>query len=146
MLQINPYDPRHLEITAQLWLDSFLSSGVSMAREITVAELAARIPVEIEAGWSAFLAWEAGMLVGFLALKPATSCLDQLFVLPEAQGRGVGAALLDFADEQMPGGMWLGTAAQNVGGRRFYERHGFRLAETGVHPSLGYATVTYRRP
>jgi ribosomal protein S18 acetylase RimI-like enzyme len=96
--------------------------------------------------WSAFLAWECETLVGLLALKPAAGCLDQLFILPEAQGRGVGLALLDFAKERLPGGMWLGTAAENTGARRFYERHGFRLAETGAHPRLGHPIVTYRWP
>lgn len=146
MLQIKPYEPIHRDMTAALWLASWHSTGVRIARATTYDELAARIPVEIAAQWSAFLAWEGDTLVGLLALKPATSCLDQIFILPEAQGRGIGAALLDFAKRQLPGGMWLGTAAENTGARRFYERHGFRLSETGTHPRLGYPVVTYRWP
>jgi GNAT superfamily N-acetyltransferase len=144
MLQINPYQPRHLEITARLWLDSFLSSGVAVAGDVTFEELAARIPTESE--WLAFLAWEGDTLVGFLALKPVSACLDQIFILPSAQGRGIGAVLLDFAKARLPDGMWLGTAAENTGARRFYERHGFRLSETGVHPRRGHPWVTYRWP
>ncbi len=144
MLLIEAYHSRHLRATAALWLASWQSNGVVLPQEPTCEDLAARIPAEID--WSAFLAWEGATLVGFLALKPATSCLDQIFVAPQAQGRGVGLALLNFAKQQLPAGLWLGTAADNTGARRFYERHGFRLNETGVHPRLGHPIVTYRWP
>ncbi|MDR3510298.1 MAG: GNAT family N-acetyltransferase [Caulobacteraceae bacterium] len=143
---IRPYDPGHLEATARLWRASTVSSGVVAEDAVSLADLVERLPVEIAAGWAAFLGWRGETMVGFLALKPDEACLSQLFVLPEAQGRGVGAAMLDFAKERLPDGMWLRTSADNYGARRFYERHGFRLTETGLHPRAGYPTVTYRWP
>ncbi len=146
MLQIKPYEPFHLHATATLWLASWRSTGVTLAEEVTYDDLAARIPVEIAAQWSAFLAWEGDTLVGLLALKPATSCLDQLFILPQAQGRGIGAGLLDRAKREMPDGVWLRTVAANAGARRFYERHGFRHTETVADARLGHEIAIYRWP
>lgn len=146
MLQIKPYEPSRLHATAALWLASWRSTGVTLAVEITYDDLAARIPVEIADQWSAFLAWEGDVLAGLLALKPATSCLDQLFVLPDAQGRGIGAALLDRAKGEMPDGMWLRTQAANIRARRFYERHGLRHTESTTDPRLGHQVVIYRWP
>jgi hypothetical protein len=88
MLQIKPYEPFHLHATATLWLASWRSTGVTLAEEVTYDDLAARIPVEVADQWSAFLAWEGDTLVGLLAMKPATSCLDQLFIPRKHRGAG----------------------------------------------------------
>ena len=85
-------------------------------------------------------------LVGFLALKPATGCLDQLFVAPEAQGRGIGRLLLDLAKDTLPRGLWLRTAEDNHRACRFYQRNGLRPSEQQTHPSLGHSTIVYRWP
>lgn len=63
-------------------------------------------------------------LAGVLVLDG--SWLDQLYVEPELTGRGIGAALLAFAQDRRPGGLRLWTFVSNAGARRFYERHGFR--------------------
>jgi GNAT superfamily N-acetyltransferase len=42
-------------------------------------------------------------------------------------GSGVGTALLDWAKELRPEGLRLTTFESNVGARRFYDRHGFRV-------------------
>jgi len=132
--------------TARLWLESWRSTGLPVARLATEAGNYQRIAHELAGGWAAYLAWDSDRLVGFLALKPDTGCLDQLFVLPEAQGSGVGPTLLDFAKERLPNGLWLRTAADNLRACRFYERHGLRATETQIHPTLGHQTVIYRWP
>jgi ribosomal protein S18 acetylase RimI-like enzyme len=43
------------------------------------------------------------------------------------KNRGIGAALLDHAKALRPEGLELWAFQKNVGARRFYERHGFRL-------------------
>jgi len=57
--------------------------------------------------------------------------LEQLYVAPEAQGSGVGRALLDAAKEASPGGLLLHVFTRNVRARRFYEAAGFVLTEQG---------------
>jgi GNAT superfamily N-acetyltransferase len=50
--------------------------------------------------------------------------VDQLFVLPEYGGQGIGTGLLDLAKALRPGGFGLWVFESNLGARRFYERHG----------------------
>ena len=55
--------------------------------------------------------------------------IDQLYVDPGHQRRGVGAALLEHAKRQRPSGLQLWTFQSNADARRFYERHGFVAVE-----------------
>ena len=61
-------------------------------------------------------------LVGFIAFQPGW--VDQLYVLPGHQGRGVGAALLAPA-RAANAELRLWTFKRNHGARRFYESQGF---------------------
>jgi ribosomal protein S18 acetylase RimI-like enzyme len=73
--------------------------------------------------------WVAGDPVeGFLALHGAT--IDHLYVLPEAQGRGTGTALLRLA-QAMESRLRLFVFARNEGAARLYRRHGFRVIHEG---------------
>ena len=145
-IPIDPYREEDHQATARLWLASWRSTGLAVAQRATADVLLDRIPWELAAGWDVHLAWEDGKPVGFLALKPASACLDQLFVAPEAQGRRIGRALLDFAKDRLPNGLWLRTATDNLRACRFYERNGLRRGETQFHPTLGHQTVIYRWP
>jgi GNAT superfamily N-acetyltransferase len=66
-------------------------------------------------------------VVGLLVLDD--DFINQLYVDPDHQGRGVGAALLDRAKRQRPSGLQLWTFQSNANARRFYERHGFVAVE-----------------
>ncbi len=50
--------------------------------------------------------------------------LDDLYVVPEYAGQGIGAALLDLAKALRPDGFGLWVFESNAGARRFYARHG----------------------
>ncbi|WP_246799730.1 N-acetyltransferase [Bradyrhizobium sp. CCBAU 51753] len=54
--------------------------------------------------------------------------IEQLYVLPAAQGRGVGSALLQIA-QQGSDRLQLWTFQRNAQARRFYEARGFVLVE-----------------
>ena len=69
-----------------------------------------------------------GTALGVLVLEHDD--LDWLWVVPEAQGRGVGTALLHHAQARRPGGLALWVFASNAPARRFYERHGWRAVRT----------------
>ncbi len=64
-----------------------------------------------------------GRIVGFLALDGET--LDQLFVAPAAQRKGVGDCLLAKAKELRPRRLQLYTFQKNAPARSFYEARGF---------------------
>ena len=70
---------------------------------------------------------DASRIFGLLVL--AGDWLDQLYLEPDATGRGIGTALVDHAKQERPEGLQLWTFESNLGARRFYERHGFVEAE-----------------
>jgi ribosomal protein S18 acetylase RimI-like enzyme len=61
-------------------------------------------------------------LVGIIAFREGW--IDQLYVLPDAQGRGVGSDLLEVAQTTFPV-LNLWTFQCNVRARHFYELNGF---------------------
>ena len=54
--------------------------------------------------------------------------IEQLYVLPDFQGIGIGSMLLGCAQEEMDE-IRLWTFQRNIGARAFYERHGFSAEE-----------------
>jgi putative acetyltransferase len=57
--------------------------------------------------------------------------LEQLYVDPDAQGRGLGRALLDAACAAHPDGLRLHVFTRNERARAFYEAAGFVLVGSG---------------
>jgi ribosomal protein S18 acetylase RimI-like enzyme len=79
-----------------------------------------------------WLAEREGRVVGLMALNG--DHVDQLFIDPDAQGRGAGSTLLDHAKQLHPAGVWLFTHQRNERARAFYEARGFRAVAFGVSP------------
>ena len=71
-------------------------------------------------------AFEAGALTGIIAFR--NGWVDQLYVLPEVQGRGVGNELLQVAMRAFDR-LQLWTFQRNLRARRFYEARGFAFVE-----------------
>jgi GNAT superfamily N-acetyltransferase len=65
-------------------------------------------------------------LVGIIAFRDGW--IDQLYVLPLSQGRGIGRALLQIAKGRCRC-LKLWTFQRNADARRFYERQGFALVK-----------------
>jgi len=65
-----------------------------------------------------------GRTAGFALVRDD---LDALYVAPDAQRRGIGAALFRQAQEARPGGFGWWVFRDNVRARRFYESLGGRL-------------------
>ena len=70
--------------------------------------------------------------VAFLAMEK--EFIDQLYVNPEYQRRGIGEVLLNFARRQSPAHLWLYTLQANENARAFYEKHGFIAEKFGFSP------------
>src|SRR3954447_6033215 len=88
----------------------------------TDEEIGRWIESRLRGGDEVWAAEEAGDLVGFA--RVTTGWLDDLYVTPEAAGRGVGSALLDLVKAQHPEGFSLWVFASNVPARRFYDARG----------------------
>jgi GNAT superfamily N-acetyltransferase len=65
-----------------------------------------------------------GDLVGVIAFREGR--VEQLYVMPAAQGQGIGSALLEIAKAAYPQ-LCLWTFQRNVVARRFFEGHGFSI-------------------
>src|SRR6185295_7444333 len=63
-------------------------------------------------------------MIGMIAFRE--DWIDQLYVLPDAQGRGVGTELLQIAQDAFPR-LQLWTFQRNPRARRFYEARRFKL-------------------
>ena len=92
---------------ARVWMDSWVSTGLSEASPFLLANLRARVRHEIEKGWSLFVADDQGTLAAMLALHLPERYLDQLFVAPEYQGQSLGRELLGFTRTHLSDEIWL---------------------------------------
>ena len=79
-----------------------------------------------------FIVESDGKPVAFLAIRD--DFIDQLYVHPDYQRRGIGKALLDHARQRSPEHLWLYTLQVNANARAFYERNGFVAEKFGVSP------------
>ena len=133
----------HDEI-AHLWMNSWVSTGLESASNFLLAKLRARIPLEIEQGWSLFVADQDGTIAAMLALHLPKKYLDQLFVAPEYQGRGLGRHLLAFTRQRLPNEIFLRCVGENEKAWRWYEREGFIFEMEQVEPMTGFVMKYYR--
>ena len=68
-----------------------------------------------------------GELLGVMGIQPVqdVSLIRHAYVVPSAQGRGVGGALMAHLEERVSRQLLVGTWAAASWAIRFYERHGF---------------------
>jgi len=69
-------------------------------------------------------AFADGAMAGFIAFREGW--IEQLYVLPDARGQGIGTALLKIAQHAFDH-LQLWTFQRNTNARRFYEARGFAL-------------------
>jgi len=70
--------------------------------------------------------------VGFMAMN--NDFVDQLYIDPDHQRRGIGRSLLNLARERSPDHVWLYTLQVNASAREFYEKNGFVAEKFGISP------------
>ena len=141
---IRPAHPNEYDEIDRVWMNSWASTGLEDASNFLLAKLRARIPMEMEKGWSLFVADDAGKLAAMLALHLPNKYLDQLFVAPEYQGKNLGRTLLAFTRQQLPDEIWLRCVRENEKAWRWYEREGFVYEKELVEPMTGFVMKYYR--
>ena len=139
---IRPARPDEYDRIARVWMNSWVSTGLEDASDSLLEKLRARVLVEVERGWSLYVADDNGVLAAMLAMHPP-SYLDQLFVAPEYQGNSLGRRLLAFARLQMPNEIWLRCVRENEKAWRWYEREGFVFEKEQLEPT-GRVVKYYR--
>jgi ribosomal protein S18 acetylase RimI-like enzyme len=141
---IRPARAAEYDEIARVWMNSFCSTGLEEPSNFLLAKLRARIPLEIEKGWSLFVADDGGKLAAMLALHLPKQYLDQLFVAPEYQGQGLGRELLGFSRQLLPDEIYLRCVRENDKAWRWYEREGFGFEKEEVEPMTGFVMKYYR--
>ncbi|WP_297104767.1 GNAT family N-acetyltransferase [uncultured Devosia sp.] len=91
-----------------------------------------RLSQAVGQGWRHTIVAELdGVVVGWCSRVPGRSYIPYLFVMPEMQGHGIGALLLDRMETilELQGAerVHLETPADHVRAVRFYERQGYRI-------------------
>jgi ribosomal protein S18 acetylase RimI-like enzyme len=141
---IRPARAAEYDEIARVWMNSWVSTGLEDASNFLLAKLRARIPMEMEKGWSLFVADDDGKLAAMLALHLPKQYLDQLFVAPECQGQGLGRELLGFSRQLLPDEICLRCVRENDKAWRWYEREGFGFEKEEVEPMTGFVMKYYR--
>src|SRR6267154_1569959 len=85
---IRPFRQQDADKLAALWHESWRSTGVQASSQTSLAQLRHRVSLELSDGWDVTVAEYEGVLLGFVALKRANHCLDQLFIAPRAKRLG----------------------------------------------------------
>jgi GNAT superfamily N-acetyltransferase len=141
---IRPARPDEYDEIARVWMNSWASTGIEDASEPLLVKLRARILLEVEKGWSLYVADDRGTLAAMLALHLPQLYLDQLFVSPEYQGQNLGRRLLAFTRQHLPDEIYLRCVRENEKAWRWYEREGFAFEEEQVEPTTGFVMKYYR--
>ena len=129
---------------ARVWMNSLASTGLEDASLLLLTKLRARISLEVEKGWSLFVADDGGTLAAMLALHLPRRYLDQLFVAPEHQGKTLGRRLLAFTRQHLPDEIQLRCVRENGKAWRWYEREGFVFEGEELEPTIGFYMKYYR--
>jgi len=124
-LTIRPAAPADLPAIAEVFIASRAAAVPAMPPSI-------HPPHEVRAFYRALdlvagerEAWVAEDHRGTVAFTELVAdWLDAIYVRPDAQGEGIGSALLDLVKTLRPGGFSLWVFETNTRARAFYARHG----------------------
>jgi GNAT superfamily N-acetyltransferase len=141
---IRPARTDEYDAIARVWMSSLTSTGLEDASPLLLTKLRARISLEVESGWSLFVADDGGTLAAMLALHLPRRYLDQLFVVPEHQGKSLGRRLLAFTRQHLPDEIQLRCVRENEKAWRWYEREGFVFEWEELEPTTGFYMKYYR--
>jgi GNAT superfamily N-acetyltransferase len=141
---IRPARSDEYDEIARVWMESWVSTGLEDASNYLLANLRARVRHEIEKGWTLYVADDDGRIAAMLALHLPGRYLDQLFVAPDYQGKGLGRQLLAFTRNHLPDQIWLRCVRENDKAWRWYEREGFVFEKQEVESKTGFTMKYYR--
>ena len=133
-ISIRRIQPHAHASATRVWQSSWESAGVGHPNDLSYAALLKKFREELATSWDLYVADHEGKIIGLLALKPSQNQIDQLFIAPEYQRRGIGKLLLNFAKNRLPNEIWLRTAEQNKRAIAFYALAGFEIDRVEARP------------
>lgn len=123
-MEVRPATPADADALGDVFVASF-GSLTFLPRLHTDDEHRRFVREVVLAEQEVWVAEDSGRAVGFAALYD--DMLVRLYVHPDSQQRGAGAALLEKAKERRPAGYTFWVFQENEPARRFYEAHGCRV-------------------
>ena len=116
--------------------------GVGITDPYTLDEQIEYLRTEVMPANRVRVAKQNGTIVAFLASNPES--IAQLHVRVQNIGCGIGTQMLQLAQSESSGSLWLFTFAQNLRACRFYEHHGFVAVAYGFEPIWKLNDVKYQ--
>jgi len=134
-ISIRAFAPADLDAVADLWHRARVQAMPALEARAghTTAEDREHLLGSVIPTHRLFVAERRGAVVGFASLEGEV--LGHLYVAPEAQRRGVGAALLAHVKALARDRLTLFTHRANRRARAFYESRGFRAVRYGTSPA-----------
>lgn len=126
-LELRPASLADAADIANVYLRSFGAALPNVRRPHSDDEVRDWVRHVLVPGGGVWVAQADDLVVGMLAL--ADGWIEQLYVDPEWQRRGIGTLLLSLAKRQAPTGLQLRTFQVNRAAQCFYERHSFQVVE-----------------
>jgi ribosomal protein S18 acetylase RimI-like enzyme len=126
VVRLGPSDDAHLGACASLMLGS--EPWITLQRSAASARLALQDP-----GKELYAVCEGPDVVAFVLLDmrgPLAGYIQSICVRPQERGRGIGTALIRFAEERIlrdSPNVFICVSSFNTDARRLYERLGYQL-------------------
>ncbi|ODT72576.1 MAG: hypothetical protein ABS75_03775 [Pelagibacterium sp. SCN 63-23] len=122
--------PRMADIAYRAWEDGILP--ILIAQPGMKETERRRLSHAVGDGWPYSIVAEIDdVVVGWCSRSPRRSYIPYLFVMPDMQGHGIGASLLERMEMMLEllgaERVHLETPADHVRAVRFYERQGYRI-------------------
>lgn len=142
-LVIRPVRPEDEPALMELWCSAWEGVVPGLDLRAQWDTMLAQWAGLMAAGAVAHVAELGGRPAGLLVLDAGRRRLEQLAVAPALGRRGVGSALVAFAQGQAAGDLALSVNTFNRGAARLYERAGFRRTGETVDADSGLPVWTY---
>lgn len=142
MARVRRYDAEDLGTVVDIWRRSWSAAFPKRRHPLPAAKWRDRFRDEILIRNDVWVVEFEGHIAGFLAINTRSNYIDQLFVDPDFQARGVGSVLMEKAKELSPDRLRLDALQENAIAIRFYGKHGFVPGAKGVNPVNGQPSVT----
>ncbi len=141
-----------LNAAARVYSESWQQSHEAICTPDFVAEhtpqaMRQRLDADRAAGWAFYLHSTAGRPDGIVGVCHKTGEIGRLYVAPAAQGKGIGAKLLEFARKKLPehAHPFVTVLATNRAAIALYLRMGYR-EEPGFANILQQSVQSFPRP
>jgi ribosomal protein S18 acetylase RimI-like enzyme len=121
---VRPMEPDDTGAAAEVWWRARVAARAVMPAPVHSEEQVRRWFADVLlADGQTWVAEQDGRVVAVLTLDGDD--LDQLYVVPELAGQGIGSMLVDLAKQLRPDGLELWVFQTNLAAQEFYRRHGF---------------------